>query len=164
MALCGDTQMKRFIACTALAVSLLGNAAAQDRNIQRRRIYAVKDLNALYRKANAGTGLPVAHGAGPIRYRSLSGRRWRADALATVSRSNCTDGFLVYSFHDDALPRDAIEGIKLIGLTNPYSPYSLVSGNCRRPPFLQCLHRCDRVRRTIQPSSRWKSFRTWAFL
>lgn len=56
--------MKRLLACTVLAVSLLGNAAAQDRNIQHRRIYAVKrdrmadwestlkDLNALYKKAN----------------------------------------------------------------------------------------------------------------
>src|SRR5688572_669277 len=56
--------MKRLLACTVLAVSLLGNAAAQDHNIQHRRIYAVKrdrmadwestikDLNALYKKAN----------------------------------------------------------------------------------------------------------------
>ena len=34
--------MKRLLACAVLAVSLLGNAAAQDRNIQHVRIYAVK--------------------------------------------------------------------------------------------------------------------------
>jgi hypothetical protein len=56
--------MKRLLACTVLAVSLLDNATAQDRNIQHRRIYAVKrdrmadwestikDLNALYKNAN----------------------------------------------------------------------------------------------------------------
>ena len=56
--------MKRLLVCAVLAVSLLGNAAAQDRNIQHVRIYAVKrdrmadwestlkDLNELYKKAN----------------------------------------------------------------------------------------------------------------
>src|ERR1039457_4522785 len=30
----------------------------------------------------------------------MSGRRWRACALATVRRSNCTCGFPAYSFHE----------------------------------------------------------------
>lgn len=79
--------------------------------------------------------------------------------LASVRRSNCTDGFPVYSFHDDALPRGVIEGIKAIKFTNPYSPYSFVLGSCRQPVFRQRLDRCDRSRRTIQLSSRLKSFR-----
>ena len=36
----------------------------------------------------------------------------RSEALASVRRTNCTDGFPVYSFHDDARPREAIEGIE----------------------------------------------------
>ena len=46
----------------------------------------------------------------------------RREALASVRRSNCTDGFPVYSFHVDALAREVIEGIKPIKFTNPYSP------------------------------------------
>jgi hypothetical protein len=34
----------------------------------------------------------------------LSGRRWRACALATVRRSNCTCGFPACSFHEDSGP------------------------------------------------------------
>ena len=60
--------------------------------------------------------------------------------------------------------RDASEGINPTRFTSPYSPYNLVSGNCRQPPLRQRRHRCERMRRTIQPSSRWKSFRTWARL
>jgi hypothetical protein len=41
----------------------------------------------------------------------LSGRRWRACALATVRRSNCTCSFPAYSFHEGSRFRDAIEGI-----------------------------------------------------
>src|SRR5260370_26714967 len=41
----------------------------------------------------------------------VSGRRRRACALASVRRSNCTDGFPVCSFHDEALLRDASDGI-----------------------------------------------------
>ena len=41
----------------------------------------------------------------------VSGRRWRACALATVRRSNCTCSFPAYSFHEDSRFRDAIEGI-----------------------------------------------------
>src|SRR5215470_14398362 len=63
----------------------------------------------------------------------MLGRRWRACALATVRRSNCTCGFPAYSFHEDSRFRDAIEGISWIRFTSPYSPYSLVSGNCRQP-------------------------------
>jgi hypothetical protein len=33
----------------------------------------------------------------------LSGRRWRARALATVRRSNCTCSFPACSFHEDSL-------------------------------------------------------------
>jgi hypothetical protein len=79
--------------------------------------------------------------------------------LASVRRSNCTDGFPVYSFHDDALLRGVIEGIKAIKFTNAYSPYSLLLGSCRQPVFRQRLDRCDRSRCTIQLSSRLKSFR-----
>ena len=68
----------------------------------------------------------------PVR---LSGRRWRACALATVRRSNCTCSFPAYSFHEDSRFRGAIEGINWIKFTSPYSPYSLVSGNCRQPPL-----------------------------
>ena len=46
----------------------------------------------------------------------------RSEALASVRRTNCTDGFPVYSFHVDALAREVIEGIKPIKFTNPYSP------------------------------------------
>jgi hypothetical protein len=35
---------------------------------------------------------------------TLSGRRWRADALATVRRSNCTCGFPACSFHKGSVP------------------------------------------------------------
>jgi hypothetical protein len=66
---------------------------------------------------------------------SVSGRRWRACALATVRRSNCTCSFPAYSFHEDSRFRGAIEGINWIKFTSPYSPYSLVSGNCRQPPL-----------------------------
>ena len=94
----------------------------------------------------------------------MSGRRWRTCALTTVRRSNCTCSFPAYSFYEGLRFRDAIEGINRIKLTSPYSPYSLVSGNCRQPPFRHRLNRCDRMRRTIQPSSQWKSVRTWARL
>src|SRR5450755_1268882 len=36
----------------------------------------------------------------PLRASPSSGRRWRACALATVRRSNCTCGFPAYSFHE----------------------------------------------------------------
>ena len=85
----------------------------------------------------------------------VSGRRWRACALATVRRSNCTCGFPAYSFHEDSCFRDATDGINPTRFTSPYSPYNLVAGNCRQPPFRQRRHRCERIRRTIQPSSRW---------
>ena len=91
---------------------------------------------------------------------SLSGRRRRACALATVRRSNCTCGFPACSFHEDSRFRDAIEGINRIKFTSPYSRYSLVSGNCNQPPQRQRLYRCDQMRRTIQQSSRWKRVRT----
>jgi hypothetical protein len=74
---------------------------------------------------------------------------------------NCTCGFPACSFHEDSFFRDAIEGINCTRFTSPYSPYSWVSGNCNQPPRRQRLNRCDQMRRTIQPSSRWKSVRTW---
>jgi hypothetical protein len=94
----------------------------------------------------------------------LSGRRRRACALASVRRSNCTCGFPACSFHEDSYFRDVIEGINRTRFTNPYSPYSLVSGSCCQPLLRQRLHRCDRMRCTIQPLSLLKSFRTWARL
>src|SRR5450432_2600736 len=60
--------------------------------------------------------------------------------------------------------RDANEGINPIKLTSPCSRYSVFLGSLFQPPFLQRLYRCDQIRRTIQPSSRWKSVRTWARL
>src|ERR1700747_431180 len=60
--------------------------------------------------------------------------------------------------------RDANEGINPIKLTSPCSRYSVFLGSRFQPPFLQRLYRCDQIRRTIQPSSRWKSLRTWARL
>src|SRR5437667_9414295 len=50
----------------------------------------------------------------------VSGRRRRADALASVRRSNCTCRFPAYSFHEDSY-RDASEGINPIKLTSPCS-------------------------------------------
>src|SRR5712692_1796047 len=41
----------------------------------------------------------------------VSGRRWRACALATVRRSNRTCGFPAYGFHEDSRFRDANKGI-----------------------------------------------------
>src|SRR6266478_3847227 len=51
---------------------------------------------------------------------SVSGRRRRAHALASVRRSNCTCRFPAYSFHEDSY-RDAKEGINPIKLTSPCS-------------------------------------------
>src|SRR5262249_2626611 len=59
----------------------------------------------------------------------LSGRRWRACALATVRRSNCTDGFPVCSFHEDSEYRDAKDGINRTRFTSPYCSYSVATGS-----------------------------------
>ena len=45
----------------------------------------------------------------------LSGRRRRACALASVRRSNCTDGFPVCSFHEDISSGDVNQGQLLRG-------------------------------------------------
>ena len=84
-----------------------------------------------------------------------------AQRLASVRRSNRTCSFPASGFHSDAL-RDAIEGIKYIKLTRPYSPYNLLSGKVFHPVLRHRLWRCERIRRTIQRSSLLKSFRTWA--
>jgi len=55
---------------------------------------------------------------------------------------------------------DAREGINPTKLTSPYWLYSAVHGSCFQPRLRQRLHRCDQIRRAIQQSSRWKSFRT----
>ena len=52
---------------------------------------------------------------------SVSGRRWRAFALATVRRPNRACRFPAHGFHEDAVLRNAKEGIKSIRLTSPYS-------------------------------------------
>jgi hypothetical protein len=83
----------------------------------------------------------------------VSGRRRRAEALASVRRSNCTDGFPVCSFHEDATLRDAREGINPTKFTSSYSPYSVALGSCVQPPLRQRLNRCDQIRRTIHRSS-----------
>jgi hypothetical protein len=59
----------------------------------------------------------------------LSGRRWRACALATVRRSNCTCSFPAYSFHES---------------TN----CEMRSGRCQAGPFRTC--QVDRVRQSPQ--------------
>jgi hypothetical protein len=48
--------------------------------------------------------------------------------------------------------------------TSPYSLYKMDTGNFCQPQFRQRRNRCDQIRRTIQRSSRLKSFRTWARL
>ena len=55
---------------------------------------------------------------------------------------------------------DARKGINPTKLTSPYWLYSAVHGSCFQPRLRQRLHRCDQIRRAIQQSSRWKSFRT----
>src|SRR5215472_6112250 len=95
-----------------------------------------------------------------------SGRRRRAVALASVRRSNCTCRFPAYSFHEDARvrEREPSEGIREIRFTKPNSAYSFTLGNCIQPRIRQRRKRCDQMRRTIQPSSLWKSVRMWARL
>src|SRR5258708_32650094 len=83
----------------------------------------------------------------------LSGRRRRACALASVRRSNCTYGFTVCSFHEDASLRDAREGINPTKFTSSCSPYSVALRSCVQPPLRQRLNRCDQIRRTIHRSS-----------
>ena len=55
--------------------------------------------------------------------------------LASVRRSNCTCGSPACSFHKGSFFRDAIDGINLIRFTNPYSPYSFLSGSVFQPVF-----------------------------
>src|SRR5262245_1041630 len=74
---------------------------------------------------------PSLHGHYPIS--SLSGRRWRTLALATVRRSNRTCGFPAYGFHEDSLFGNVKEGINRTKFTSPYSPYSFLSGSCFQP-------------------------------
>src|ERR1035438_410894 len=95
-----------------------------------------------------------------------SGRRRRAYALASVRRSNCTCRFPAYSFHEDTREREAepSEGIREMRFTKPNSSYSFTRGNCSQPRVRHRRKRCDQMRRTIQPSSLWKSVRTWARL
>ena len=95
-----------------------------------------------------------------------SGRRRRAVALASVRRSNCTCRFPAYSFHEDAREpkEEPREGIREIRFTKPNSSYSFTLGNCIQPRVRHRQNRCDQMRRTIQPSSLWKSVRTWARL
>jgi hypothetical protein len=71
-----------------------------------------------------------------------------ACALASVRRSNCTDGCPLCSFHEDATLRDAREGINPTKFTSSYSPYSVALGSCVQPPLRQRLNRCDQIRRT----------------
>ena len=79
-------------------------------------------------------GLPPSlHGNYPTS--SLSGRRWRACALATVRRPNRTCSFPAYGFHEDSLFGNVKEGINRTKFTSPYSPYNFVSGSCFQPVF-----------------------------
>jgi hypothetical protein len=105
----------------------------------------------IYARLKAGTyQAPPVRGFPALR---VSGRRRRAEALASVRRSNCTDGFPVCSFHEDATLRDAREGINPTKFTSSYSPYSVAVGSCVQPPLRQRLNRCDQIRRTIHRSS-----------
>jgi hypothetical protein len=101
-----------------------------------------------------------------VGFKCQSGRRRRAVALASVRRSNCTCRFPAYSFHVDAHERgrDPSEGIREMRFTKPNSSYSITVGNCIQPRVRHRRKRCDQMRRTIQPSSLWKSVRTWARL
>ena len=63
-----------------------------------------------------------------------SGRRWRACALASVRRSNCTCGSPACSFQEESLKENAREGDRCKRLTSPNSPYSMVCGSCFQPP------------------------------
>src|ERR1035437_5736199 len=95
-----------------------------------------------------------------------SGRRRRAYALASVRRSNCTCRFPAYSFHEDTRERESepSEGIREMRFAKPNFSYSFTRGNCSQPRVRHRRKRCDQMRRTIQPSSLWKSVRTWARL
>ena len=53
---------------------------------------------------------------------TVSGRRRRAETLASVRRSIWTCSFPASSFHEGVVFRDAIEGINLTKFTNPNSP------------------------------------------
>src|ERR1700758_4043656 len=85
--------------------------------------------------------------------------RWPPSAAQTARTL-----FAYAAFTKTQSCRDANEGINPIKLTSPCSRYSVFLGSRFQPPFLQRLYRCDQIRRTIQPSSRWKSLRTWARL
>jgi len=69
--------------------------------------------------------------------------------------------FPACSFHEDSATPDAREGIKQIS-----RQLVLAIELGRGQPFPAALrqrrYRCDQMRRRIQPSRRWKSFRTWA--
>ena len=74
---------------------------------------------------------PSLHGRYPAS--SLSGRRRRAEALASDRRSNGTCGFPAYRFHEGGYDRAAKEGISDTRLTRPISPRSLASGRVFQP-------------------------------
>ena len=75
------------------------------------------NYQAYYNQHRCHTGLagatPAKRSGGPTQpsaklviylAATLSGRRWRADALATIRRSNCTCGFPACSFHKGSVP------------------------------------------------------------
>ncbi|MFN0101933.1 MAG: hypothetical protein ACKV2U_07570 [Bryobacteraceae bacterium] len=87
--------MKRLIACAVLTFSLLGNAAAQERNIQHRRTYAVKrghladfvstmkELQALYKTAKIDAPMIVLQSlTGPDRIMTIRYYAKMSDAVA----------------------------------------------------------------------------------
>jgi hypothetical protein len=94
-----ETEMKRLLVCTVLAVLLLGNAFAQDRNIQHRRTYVVKrdrmaewesafkDLNAVYKKAKVDAPTLVFQSVtGPDRFMVV--RYYEKISQAVASRND----------------------------------------------------------------------------
>lgn len=97
--------MKKLVTCAALALALVGSAYAQDRTIQHRREYTikrdqvanfvatVKDLNALYKKANIDAPTLVFQGiTGPEKFTIIRYYAKVSDALA-----NRTDLFKDYA-------------------------------------------------------------------
>ena len=87
--------MYRLLACAAIALSLLGNLAAQERNIQVRRYYmvkrghmadfvsALKEMNAIYKKANVNAPTIVVQSiTGPDHFISVRYYEKMSQALA----------------------------------------------------------------------------------
>lgn len=73
--------------------------------------------------ADDGDAVEFERAASELVLQCQSGRRRRADALASVRRSNCTCRFPAYSFHEDTRERECkpSEGIREMRFTKPNS-------------------------------------------